>query len=499
MTRQTVLGVMAWWIATSAWAADFEQEKLRHWHQFRGPLATGVAPHGNPPTDWAEGRNIKWKVEIPGRGSSSPIVWGDRIYVLTAVKTDRTAETPDSEDATERPTIRFAATDAARGLSPFAESAEQKGTVPLTPALLAQRNEQPQRDGDRRGGFSRRGGGRFGIEKPANVHQFVVLCIDRHTGKTIWEKVASETVPHEGHHQTGSFASGSPITDGNLLYASFGSRGLYCYDLDGNLQWQKDLGDMQTRFSFGEGSSPALDKDRLVMTWDHEGDSFIVALDAKTGDEKWRQPRDEPSTWATPLIVEAAGKTQVITSGTNRIRSYDLANGELIWECGGLGSNPIASPVAYEGLAIAMTGHQDPAGLAIPLDAQGDVTDTDKIAWQIDEVTPYVSSPVLYDGTLYFTKNRNAILSSVDAKTGELIFEGRRLPEMDSIYASPVAAAGRIYWCSREGTTVVTKHGPKFEVLATNTVDEPIDASPAIVGKDLIIRSETNLYCISEP
>jgi outer membrane protein assembly factor BamB len=500
MLRQTILGValgsIAWFSAASAGAADFEQEKLRNWHQFRGPLSTGVAPHGSPPTEWAEGRNIKWKVEIPGRGSASPIVWGDRIYILTAVKTDRTAEAPESEAAIIRPRIRVAATQANDARTTYPLLAQRDGEQPGA-------GERPRgRDGEGRGrgGFGRGGfgRGRFGGQKPTNYHQFVVLCIDRNTGKTIWEKVAVDVVPHEGHHQTGSFASSSPLTDGNRLYANFGSRGLYCFDLDGNPQWQKDLGDMQIRFGFGEGSSPALYNGTLVVQWDHEGESFIAALDAKTGEEKWRKPRDEQSTWATPLIVEAAGKTQVITSGSNRIRSYDLADGEVIWECGGLGSNPIATPVVFEGLAIAMSGHQDPAGVAIPLDAQGDVTDSDKIAWQIEEVTPYVSSPVLYDGTLYFTKNRNAILTSVNAKTGELVLDGRRLPEMDSIYASPVGADGRIYWCSREGTIVVTKHGPEFEVLATNTFDEPIDASPAIVGKDLIIRGEKNLYCISE-
>jgi outer membrane protein assembly factor BamB len=491
MIRQTILGVVAWSIAAQMLAADFEQEKLQNWHQFRGPLATGVAPNGNPPTEWNDGKNIKWKIELPGRGSASPIVWGDRIYILTAIKTDRTNEAPEAEAAALPTKARFVSTEST--------------------TLLAQQNEnnneRPQggernRDGERRGrgGFGGGGFGRggFGIEKPKNYHQYVVLCIDRNTGDTIWQKTAIEDVPHEGHHQTGSFASGSPVTDGTRLIASFGSRGIFCYDMDGNRKWQKDLGDMRTRFSFGEGASPALYKDTIVVTWDHEDEDFIVALDANTGNELWRQQRDEPTTWATPLIVEAAGKTQVITSGENRIRSYDFETGELIWECGGLGSNPIACPVTYEGLAIAMSGHRDPAGIAIPLNVHGDVTDTDKVKWKIDEVTPYVSSPVLYDDTLYFTKSRNAILTSANAKTGELIINSKRLPDMDSIYSSPVAAAGRVYWCSREGTTVVTKHGPEFEVLATNTIDEAIDATPAIVGNDLIIRGEKNLYCISE-
>jgi outer membrane protein assembly factor BamB len=423
-------------------------------------------------------------------------VWGDRVFVLTAVKTDRTAE--EAKDT------------AASGLAPTFQLVSDKTST----QLLAQRDEAPEgnqkgegrRDGARRGrgGFGPGGGQGFGRggfgrgEKPTNIHQFVVLCIDRNTGKTLWQKIANETVPHEGHHQTGSFASASPITDGKRLIASFGSRGIYCFDLDGNQKWGRDLEDLQMRMAFGEGSSPALYEDTLVLTCDQVDDSFIVALDANTGDEKWRKPREEVSTWATPLIVNDGQRLQVITSGSTRVRSYDLENGDVIWECGGLGSNPIACPVVYDGLAIIMSGHHDPAGIAVPLTSRGDVTGTDNIAWQIEEVTPYVSTPLLYDDTLYFVKSRNAILSSANAKTGEPIIRQKRLPEMESIYASPVGADGRVYLSSREGTTLVFKHGPEFEILATNILDEPIDASPAIVGNDLIIRGENHLYCISE-
>jgi outer membrane protein assembly factor BamB len=479
--------------ACSVHADSFEKEKLRNWHQWRGPEATGVAPLGKPPTEWSETKNIKWKVEIPGRGSASPIIWGDRIFVLTAIKTERKAE-DQADQAARRPASEFR-------------------LIAHTHPLLAQRDERPEsddrpRDGERRGrgrgdrpggGFGRGLGGRFGGgAPPTNFHQFEVLCLDRKSGDTIWRQTASELVPHEGHHQTGSFASSSPITDGKMLYASFGSRGIFCFDLDGNLKWQKDLGDMKTRMSFGEGSSPALQGDTLVVPWDQEDNSFIVALDANTGNEKWRMPREEVTTWATPLIINAAGRTQVVTSGSTRVRSYDLKDGKLIWECGGLGSNPIACPVVFEGLAIAMSGHRDPAGVAVPLSAKGDVTDTDKVAWQIDEITPYVSSPLLYGDTIYFVKSRNAIVSSVAARTGEPIINQKRLPDMDSVYASPVGADGRVYFCSREGTTVVLKHAPEFEVLATNILDETIDASPAIVGNEMFIRGEKHLYCIAE-
>ena len=472
--------------------AEVDAQSLNNWAQWRGPLANGVAPNGNPPTEWSATKNVKWKVPIAGRGSASPIVWGDRIFILTAIKTDRTAE-PKATSKTDSFQAKFSALD---------DSSDNRGNATFA---LAQNDAPRPRDGERRGPRGRGPGGPGGpggfrprIDEPTNYYKFNVLAIDRKTGKTIWERTACEVVPHEGHHQTGSFASASPVTDGKLLYASFGSRGIYCYDLDGNQKWKKDLGDLHMRMSFGEGSSPALYGDTLVQICDQEQGSFVVALNAKTGDEKWRKERDEVSTWGTPLIIEAAGHMQVITSGTNRIRSYDLANGDVIWECGGLGSNPIACPVAVDGLAIAMTGHNDPAGIAVPLDSKGDITESKKYAWRLEGSTPYVPSPLVYGDTVYFIKSRNAILSSVVAKTGEYIISQRRLPDMSSVYASPVGAADRVYICSREGVTLVIKNAKTFDVLATNTLDETIDASPAIVGNDILIRTEGNLYCIGQ-
>jgi outer membrane protein assembly factor BamB len=398
---------------------DFESQRAGNWHQWRGPYADGVAALGDPPVEWGEQRNVRWKTAIPGRGSASPVIWNDQVFLLTAV---------------------------------------------------------PQE----------------------NTQRFVVMCLDRATGKILWERVAIETTPRERLHPTNTHASASAITNGKRVYASFGSYGVYCYDMAGNLQWQRDLGDMQTRNEFGEGASPALHGDTLVVNWDHEAEDFIVALNAQTGEVRWKQDRDEPTTWATPLIVSHEGRVQVVTNGNNRARSYDLETGELLWECGGQAMNPIPSPVTLDGVAYCMTGFRGYAAFAIPLGVRGDVTDSDKILWSKSDGTPYISSPVLYKGTLYYTKGRDAILSSVDAKTGEVLIDQKRLQGLDTMYASPVAAADRIYWMSRNGTGVVIRHGKELEILATNKLDEGVDASPAIMGKQMFVRGERSLYCLED-
>jgi outer membrane protein assembly factor BamB len=362
--------------------------------------------------------------------------------------------------------------------------------------------ERPERrgrgEGRGRGGFGRGGFGFGRAQPPTNFHQFVVLCLDRRTGRTLWQQIANEAVPHEGHHATGSFAAGSPVTDGRYVYASFGSYGTYCYDMDGNLRWQTDLGDMQTRNSFGEGSSPVLAGDTLVVNWDHEGDSNIFALDARTGDIKWQKPRDERTSWNTPLVAEYNGRTQVITNGTNRARSYDLATGELLWECGGQTDNPIPSPLRLGDLAICISGFRGYAAIAIPLDSTGDLTDTDQPAWRLNKGTPYVSSAALVGDRLYFTKDRSGIMSCVDARSGEVIIDQKRLPGLDDIYASPVAAAGRVYFTGRNGNTVaVDAAADELRVVAENHLDETIDASPAIVGREMFLRGERSLYCVA--
>ena len=432
----------------------------RNWPQWRGPAFNGTAPLGSAPTTWSETENVKWKFKIPGEGTATPVIWEDQVFILTAIE----------------------------GAKPETAAAAKADAPPAA--------EPPPAGG--RPGRGPGGGGGMRSEKPSNPVQFVIISLDRKTGKQLWQKTAREQVPHEGHHRDHGFASGSPMTDGEHVFAWFGSFGLYCYDMKGNLQWEKDLGDMQTRNSFGEGTTPALHGDTIVVNWDHEGADFIVALDKKTGKERWRQPRNEDTTWSTPLIVEQGGKAQVIVSATNKIRSYDLATGAQIWECAGMTSNTIPTPVTDGSLLYAISGFRGAALLAIKLGRTGDLTGTDAIAWQHGKGTPYVPSPLLAGGHIYFYSGNNGVLTSLDAATGKPLFEAERINELSGVYASPVAADGRIYLAGRDGKTVVIKQADKLEVLATNKLDDRFDASPAIVGKNLFLRGHQFLYCIGE-
>jgi outer membrane protein assembly factor BamB len=424
--------------SSASFAGDFASERIANWHQWRGPNGDGVSPDGDPPTEWGPAKNVKWKVEIPGEGSATPIVWEDKVFVVTAVPGKAAANAPAG------------------------------------------------------------GGGGRGNFAPTSTFQFTVMCLDRATGDVKWKKVAADVVPNESRHQTNTYASGSPTTDGKHLWVTFGSQGIFCYDLEGNLVWNRDLGDMQTRNGFGEGSSPTLHENTLVVTWDHEGPSFITALDATTGEPKWKKDRKEPTTWATPFVVEHDGRTQVVTNGTNRVRSYDLETGELIWECGGQVTNPIPSPVLRDDIVYVTTGYKGFALFAIPLSAKGDITDSSTIAWKRNDGTPYIASPILYQDVLYTTKSRDAILTALDPADGKVLTNQMRLPDLGTLYASPVAAAGRLYYTDRDGTTLVLKAGEKPEVIATNKMEEGIDASPAIVGKQMFLRTAGKVYCLEQ-
>jgi outer membrane protein assembly factor BamB len=439
------LAVLGWLFAFSA-HGDNEGvrsglEPLRNWPQWRGPLANGVAPQADPPVQWSESKNVRWKIPLPGKGHSTPIVFGEFVFLTAAVPYGNPQEpvydhAPGSHD-----------------------------NVPVT-----------QR------------------------HQFVVLALSRRNGAILWKKVVRDEFPQEGGHETASLASNSPVTDGQHLYAFFGSRGLYCLDLNGELKWQKDLGRMQTLHAHGEGSSPVLHGDTLIVCWDHEGDSFLYAFDKRTGQERWKIARDEKTSWSTPLVVEHEGKPQVVISATNRVRSYDLATGALLWECAGLSRNVVSSPVAGQGMVFAGNSYDSQVMLAIRLaGAKGDITRTDRLAWKLNRLTPYVSSPLLYDNTLYFLRHNQNILSRLEPLSGKPLGEPLRLEGIrDFIFASPVGAAGRIYITGRDGVTVVLRHDLENAPLAVNRLDDIFSASAALADKELYLRGERFLYCLAE-
>jgi outer membrane protein assembly factor BamB len=428
-----------------------------HWPAWRGPLANGVAPLGDPPQTWSETQNVQWKVPVPGRGHATPIVWGDLVFVQTAIP----------------------------AAAPVASA-----TPPPAPA----ETQPAEGRGGRRGGRGGFGGG----PKPDTMHRFVMMALDRNTGAKRWEKVVRDELPHEGHHSDGTFASSSPVADDQLVIAFFGSRGLHALDHQGNVRWAKDLGRMQTKMTFGEGSSPALHQDTLVVNWDHEGEDFVAAFDKNTGQELWRQARDEETSWSSPLILTHEGQTQVIISATRKVRSYDLKTGKLLWECGGMTANTIPTPVAADGLVYPISGFRGSSLLAIRLGRTGDLTGTDAIAWQHNRSTPYVPSPLLYDGRLYFFGGNNPILSSFDARTGQPVIDAERLEGLQGVYASPVAAGGRIYLLGRNGAAAVLRKSDRLELVATNQLEDRFDASPAIAGKQLFLRGHQSLYCLAQ-
>jgi len=439
LARMFTFSLSALLCISAAPAADNARDL--NWPQWRGPLANGVAPHGNPPVEWSETRNVQWKVALPGRGSSTPIVWENQVFILTAIPTGKKIEVkPDA--------------------------------VPPGPNAHM-------------------------VDPASEEQRFTVMALDRATGKVRWQQTAREKVPHEGYHRDHGYASGSPVTDGQHLVAYFGSNGLFCYDLAGKLLWKKDLGLQKTRYGYGEGTSPALHGNTVVILWDHEGEDLIVAFDVRDGKELWRQKRDEPTGWSTPLIIQNEGRWQVVANATNKVRSYDLATGEPLWECGGQTVNAIPSPVAGQGLVFVTSGFRGNALYAMRPNGRGDIAGTPAVAWSKRKHTPYVPSPLLYGNLLYLPSGNNAVLSILDASTGNPLVEAQRLEGLKGLYASPVGAADRVYAVGRDGGAVVLRRTDKLEILATNRLEDGFDASPAIAGKQMFLRGRRSLYCLS--
>lgn len=399
-----------------------------NWGHWRGPTGNGSSDTAKPPTSWSESKNIKWKAPVPGRGSGSPVIWENKVFVSTAVSS--------------------------KGTSGF--------------------------DGRRLSKLS-----------------FRIYCFDRKTGKELWHKVAVEATPHEGTHATNGFASASPCTNGKHVYAHFGSRGLFCYTMDGEFVWKRDdFPKMKTRNEFGEGSSPTIEGDSVLVPWDHGGQSYLYALDRKSGKTIWRTERDEPSCWATPLVVEHKGSKQVIMNGQTCARSYDLKTGKELWRCAGQTQRPVASAVFIDGMAIVGSGFRGSFMAGFDLDGRGDLEGTKKVVWEIGRSTPDIASPLVSGKRLYFHSGKSGMITCLDAATGKPHYSVEKVPEVSRTYASPIAAGGHVYITGRSGTTVVIKDGEKFEIVSTNSVGEGVDATPAPVDNQLFIRGENHLFCI---
>lgn len=417
-----------------------------NWPTWRGPEMMGIS-EGTPPLKWSESENIKWKVALEGDTSNStPVVWGDKLFFQIAVKTDKQAQAP-------------------------AAAAPAQG-----------------------GGRGGRGG-----NTPNNLYQFKVVCLDRSTGKTLWQTQVREALPHEGHHGDTGYASYSPVTDGNLLWASFGSQGVYCLNLDGDIKWQKDIGKIRIRAGFGEGNSPLLVGNKLFVVADQEDQSFIIAFNKDTGDILWRKDRDEATAWASPIAAQVDGKTQIIVNGTKRIRSYDAENGDIIWECGGQTENVIPTPVLGHGMVFCTSGFRGAKLSAIKLGRTGDLTGTDAVLWEVNEATPYVPSPLLYGEKVYVLSGNNAVVSCYNALTGKPYYTKQNIDQLRGVYASPVGAADRVYFVGRNGVTAVLSNtADAYEVLAVNTLQDNIDASPVVIGDTLYLKGKKFIYAIAE-
>ena len=417
-----------------------------NWPQFRGADSRGVASAAKLPDRWSATENVAWKTDIPGRGWSSPIVWGDRVFLTTVINSGKSEE-------------------------------PKKGLY-------------------------------FGGDRPKPsdaVHQWKVICLDLKSGAVRWERQVHEGQPQTPIHLKSSYASETPVTDGERVYCCFGNVGVFCFDLDGKEIWKHMLKPQATRFGWGTAASPVLHRDRLYLVNDNDQDSYLLALDAKTGEQVWRTSRDEKSNWATPFVWQTAQRTEIVTPGTGRVRSYDL-DGKLLWSLKGMSSITIAMPYEHNGLLYVSSGYV--MDLTKPLyairpGAVGDIslkageTANEFIAWSQPKAGPYNPSTLIVNDRLYVLYDRG-LVSCFQARDGKELFNSQRLPNGRAFTSSPWAHAGKVVFLNEDGVTFVLKAGDQFEVLHTNELaaDGMCMATPAIAGDRLLIRTSARVYCI---
>jgi len=424
------------------------RNETSNWPQWRGPHGSGISEEKNLPTEWSAEKNIVWKAELPGRGHSSPIVWGNRIFLTAAIEGE---------------------------VVPGAKAVHhvRRGETWVHPDSVA---------GDRK-------------------HTLEVLCLDRDSGKILWERTAYEGTVHDDRHRKNSYASPTPLTDGKFVYAFFEAEGLYCYDFDGQLIWKTSLGKI-AKMGMGPGTSPTLHENLLFLQCDQEDGgpdiSFIAAVDKRTGKEVWRVKRNHRKTHATPLLVRSGSRVELIASGAESVISYDPATGKEYWRSDGVKGHSIPSAVAGHDMVFVSAGYPNKRAMGIKLGGSGNLTGTPNVVWSYDKGTAYVTSPILYGDYVYLVSDKG-ILTCIEARTGEIKYEGGRVPVPASFSASAVAFDGKIFLTSEDGDTFVIKAGPMHEVIRTNSLGEPTLASPAISQGRIFIRGAKHLFCIGEP
>ena len=415
-----------------------------NWPRLRGPDGDGLAAGATLPESWSTTENVVWKTDLPGWGWSSPVIWGERLFVTAAVS----------------------------------ESERQKLIV---------------------------GGYPGGNVLPTEVHRWVMYCLDVETGDVLWERTVYEGPPPEQRHPKNSYANGTPVTDGRHVYAYFDNIGLFCFDLEGTPVWEQRWGSFPIRGGWGPGASPVLHEERLFFVNDNERESFAVALDTSTGDELWRVPREEQSNWSSPYVWEHDGGTELVTIGTGRIRSYDL-DGNLIWELAGTSGLVSQTPVAKEGLLYVGAGYHYGPLYAVRPGAKGDITLQDGetsnewIAWSQPRGSSIHPGYLISEGRLFVLFDAG-LLTCYDAQTGETIFPRQRLNTGGGrFYASPWAYNGRIFLLNENGTTWVVEDGPEFNVIRQNTLgeDDYAWATPAISRGSLFIRTYSGVYRLQD-
>jgi outer membrane protein assembly factor BamB len=424
-------------LSDGAWAQT-------NWPQFRGPHAQGIG--AGLPDHWSATENVAWKSEIAGRGWSSPIVWGNRLFLTTVINSGQ--------------------------------------------------GEEPKKGlyfgGDR-------------PEPPKSEHLWKVICLDLRTGAKQWEKTVHQGAPQTSIHLKSSYAAETPVTDGERVYALFGNVGLFAFTLEGKEAWSKRLEPRKTRNGWGAAASPIWHQGKLFLVNDNDERAELLALDAKSGRELWRVERDEKSNWVTPFLWENGGRTELITSGSRAVRSYDL-DGKLLWSFRGMSSIAIPTPLAGDGLLFVTSGYVGDKLrplYAVRSGARGDITlpagatNSEFIAWSNPVGGPYNPSPLFYEGRLYVLYDRG-LVSCFDAKSGRVIYDRERLPNGFAFTSSPWAAGGRIFCLNEEGVCFVLRAGDKFELLHTNKLagDDMCMATPALSGDRLLLRTAARVYCL---